>query len=93
MQMNGYVTEKLFDCFYAGTVPIYLGANDIAQLIPANTYIDFRQFQTILELRNYLYSLSEEDIQQYRVAARVFLQSEQGLKYYNALQEIVVQPI
>lgn len=28
-RQNGYITEKLFDCFPAGTVPIYWGAPDI----------------------------------------------------------------
>lgn len=30
----GYVTEKVFDCFLSGCVPIYLGAPDITDFIP-----------------------------------------------------------
>ena len=29
----GYITEKLFDCFFCGTVPIYLGASNIEDYV------------------------------------------------------------
>jgi len=34
----GYITEKIFDCFYAGTVPIYLGAENVTDYIPENCF-------------------------------------------------------
>jgi hypothetical protein len=41
----GYITEKIFDCLFAGTVPIYLGAPNIAEHIPSGCYIDAREFE------------------------------------------------
>ena len=35
-----YVTEKIYDCLLAGTVPIYLGTTDIAEFVPPGSYID-----------------------------------------------------
>ena len=36
----GYITEKIFDCFFAGCVPIYWGgAPNVTDHIPANTFI------------------------------------------------------
>lgn len=89
MHMQGYITEKIFDCFYAGTVPIYWGAKDISALIPENTYIDFRKFDTVYALKNYLFSLSPADILSYKHAARDFLKSPEGLNYYHSIENIV----
>jgi hypothetical protein len=41
---SGYVTEKIFDCLAAGTIPIYLGAPDIESIVPPSCFIDFRRF-------------------------------------------------
>ncbi len=90
MQMKGYVTEKIFDCLYAGTVPIYLGADDIGDLLPSEVFIDFRRFKTISELKKHLVSLSQPEINAYKLAGRAFLQSVQGLKYYNFMNEIIM---
>jgi len=89
MAMEGYITEKIFDGFYAGTVPIYLGAKDIQQWIPENTYIDFRNFKTISDLIQYLNGLSSKNLQDYKENARIFLQSDEGLKYYNGIENII----
>ena len=35
-----YVTEKIYDCLLAGTVPIYLGTPDVAEFVPEGSYID-----------------------------------------------------
>ena len=92
MHMQGYVTEKIFDCFYAGTVPIYWGAKDINGLIPAKTYIDYRNFKNSSELAQYLSSMSDEEIMDYKHAARNFLQSTEGLKYYDSITNIIESP-
>ena len=35
-----YVTEKIFDAFWAGAIPVYLGASNVADFVPAGSYID-----------------------------------------------------
>jgi len=47
MQMNGYVTEKIFDCFYSGAIPIYYGAPDIHAYIPKECMIDAREYRCL----------------------------------------------
>jgi hypothetical protein len=59
-----------------GTVPIYLGAPDITDWVPEDCFIDQRRFDGYAELREHLRSLSPEEIQGYREAARAFLVSE-----------------
>lgn len=88
MAMKGYVTEKIFDCFYAGTIPVYLGAPDIADIVPEEAYIDYRQFGTTKEMLDWILCLSETHIQTMREAGRTFLRSSQGQRFYNSLIEI-----
>lgn len=89
MEMHGYLTEKIFDCFYAGTIPLYWGAKNISELIPQDAFIDCRRFKTWTHMRDEILKMSEEKIQAMRLAGRTFIQSEQGVRYYNSLIDIV----
>jgi alpha(1,3/1,4) fucosyltransferase len=75
--LKGWVTEKIFDCLIAGTIPIYWGASDIAAFVPNDCFIDMRRFTGYRELRGYLRSLSEREIQRYRENGREYLRSPQ----------------
>jgi hypothetical protein len=75
MILKGRITEKLFDCFFAGTVPVYLGAPDVADHVPSDCFIDMRRFLDYRELRDFLRSLGAREIQAYRDSAREFLRS------------------
>lgn len=74
--LEGCIPEKIFDCFYAGTVPVYWGAPDIERWIPPECFVDMRLFNGYRELREFLHSRSPEDIEAYRTAARDFFRSE-----------------
>lgn len=73
--LSGWITEKIFDCFFCGTIPIYWGAPDIEEYIPKECFIDMRRFSGYPELRTYLKSLSAQEICAYREQARAFLGS------------------
>jgi hypothetical protein len=77
MKLHSWVTEKIFDCFFAGTVPIYWGAPDIETYVPAECFIDMRRFAGYDDLRRYLWSLGPRDIHRFRERAREFLASPQ----------------
>lgn len=89
MKMDGYITEKIFDCFYAGTIPIYLGAKDVSSYIPKGCYIDFTEFSDWDELNDYLQSMTSEQKSVFRNNAKQFMQSDAVLPYYNSLTNIV----
>jgi len=57
----GDITEKPFDALAAGTVPIYLGAPNIADYIPRDCFIDFREFASVEALVAYLQAMPEEE--------------------------------
>lgn len=88
MAMTGYITEKIFDCFYAGTIPIYLGATDIVDLIPNDAYIDARQFASWAEIPRYLAGLSVQQYDDFRNAGREFVGSAAGRRYTDSLLSI-----
>ena len=75
---RGYVTEKIFDCFYAYSVPVYLGAADIERHVPADCFINLRQFDSLDALDRYLSEMPDEEYEKYLKAI------EQFLKTYNA---------
>ncbi len=77
MVLKGWITEKIFDCFFVGTIPIYWGAPDIGEHVPPECFIDMRRFASYQELRSYLKSLSKKDIQEYKDNAREYLKSPQ----------------
>ena len=75
-QFAGYVSEKIFDCFFAGTVPIYLGAPDIESYVPPETFIDMRRFRDYADLETFLNGLSDADVGRYLEAASDFVHSD-----------------
>lgn len=61
----GYITEKIFDCFFAGCVPVYLGASNVTDFIPQDTFIDKRNFSSYDELYKYIKGMSDEEYTEY----------------------------
>ncbi len=75
MILPGWITEKIFDCFAAGCVPVYWGDPRVTAKIPAESFIDMRQFNGFAELRQFLRGLTSDQVARYRDAARTFLES------------------
>ncbi len=88
MSMRGYVTEKIFDCFYAGTIPIYMGAQDIEELIPLNSFIDFRNFSSWDSMLRFIDTLALDDITRMRHFGRSFILSDACKRYQKSLINI-----
>jgi len=81
MVLDGWITEKIFDCLYAGVVPVYLGAPDIADAVDPACFVDFRKFGSYAELERYLASVSDADLARYRAAGRDYLASAQFAQF------------
>ena len=63
--VSGYITEKIFDCFFGGCVPVYLGDENIARHIPENTFIDKRKFKTYDELYRHIKNMPDAEYKSY----------------------------
>ena len=71
----GYISEKIFDAFSAGCVPIYYGAPDISSYVPDDCYIDFRRFSNYAALESYLDGYGQKEFTRHRQAVVAFLKS------------------
>lgn len=73
---NNYITEKIFDSFFCGSIPIYLGCSNIEKYIPKNCFISILDFSSYSELFNYTNNLSDYEIKIYRENIKNYLDSE-----------------
>lgn len=81
VEFPGYVTEKVIDCLVAGVVPIYWGAPDIREFIPATCFVDARKFSSLESLDAHLGKISEVEWEEFVSHGRAFLQSIAGQRY------------
>lgn len=88
LNMNGYLTEKIFDCFYSGAIPIYRGGDDIQTRIPRDCFIDLRNFKSPKELSKFLLDMTDAEKINYRQSAKKFLTSEEGKKYFRQVDSL-----
>lgn len=59
---NDYVTEKLFDAFWAGSVPVYFGAPNVEKFVPGrDSYIDAARFADPKDLADHLIAIARDD--------------------------------
>ena len=50
----GFVTEKIHQCFRAGSLPVWYGTKDVSWMVPKGSYIDMGDFKSHMELAEYL---------------------------------------
>ncbi len=55
---DGYVSEKIYDAWIAGCIPLYYGNNNDLVGIPEDMYIDLKPFATSADLQKYLDKLT-----------------------------------
>lgn len=79
---KGYVSEKLLDCLMCGTVPIYLGCYNIEEYVPAQCFIDFRQFKDYAELDHFLCDITDSQYRSYIEHIRSWV-NEGNLSHYS----------
>lgn len=77
----GYITEKIFDSFFAGCVPVYWGANNITDFIPESCFIDKRKFETYEQLYQFMINMSDEIYLEYLENIENYLNSPQALPF------------
>ncbi len=77
-EIEGYITEKIFDSFRAGCVPVYWGASNIETYIPEECFIDKRNYPTYELLYERLKNMEEWEHQGYIEAIQRFLESDEA---------------
>ncbi len=72
----GYFTEKIFDCFFTGTVPIYYGASNVEEYIPKDCFIDLRHFDNFAMLDDYLRHIDQVTFAKLQKAGQRYIHSK-----------------
>jgi alpha(1,3/1,4) fucosyltransferase len=78
----GYITEKIFDSFFSGCIPVYWGAPDVSMHIPEACFVDRRKFSTHQDLYEYMKSITSTQFLEYQQAILSFLNSEKAKAFY-----------
>jgi hypothetical protein len=79
--VDGYITEKIFDCLRAGCVPVYWGAPDIADRVDPASFVDRRRFDSTPQLISYLEAMPQAQWEQMRNAGLAYLESSGFARY------------
>jgi len=87
--VKGYITEKIFDSFAVGTVPIYWGASNIEEYVPKSCFIDRRDFKDFAELYHYIKAIDRATYETYLRNIQTFLESNQAKFFSPQLFEVI----
>lgn len=79
--LSGWVTEKIFDCFFAGCIPVYWGASNVTQHIPEDCFIDKRKYSTYQELYDLMKNMDNSIYLGYLDRIENYLRSPQAYQY------------
>lgn len=88
---SGYVTEKVIDAMVAGSVPVYMGAPDIVEQLPAEAFIDARALGSPQAITARMEQMAEPEALAMIATGQKFLRSSQGQRHtYEGFAEWVV---
>ena len=79
--IEGYITEKIFDCFFAGCIPIYWGANNIIDHIPKDCFIDKRDFISYESLYDFIINMNDVAYMKYLNNIETYINSKKRLEF------------
>ena len=73
--LEGYITEKIFNCYFSRTIPIYYGSNKITSYFNANTFININ------------INLNQLEETKYEILSALMLNEE---KYNNYISQNII---
>lgn len=89
----GYITEKMFNAFAAGCVPIYYGPSNIEMYVPKECFINYQDFSSLEELYETISNMSEDVYQKYVHNIQNYLNSDTAKKWFSqtAFEEKILE--
>lgn len=92
----GYVSEKIFDSFEAGTIPIYFGDDSIKELINPKAYIHVKDKNDIYNKIELIKKIDQDDsLYESMIKEKIVLNDsvyeQEYLKYKNFIYHIIEQ--
>lgn len=92
--LSNYITEKMLDSMMYGCVPVYWGADNVLEHIPASCFIDRRNFKDTAAVHACLQNMSAQEYAAYQRAIAEFMQSDAGRKFSSEyFASVVVERI
>ncbi len=89
---SGYLTEKLFDCFFASAVPVYYGCYNIERYVPTECFVDYRRLGSPAALRDHLLQLTDDAYLAHAHAIQRFLRTYDFRRHHwNHVYRLVAQ--
>lgn len=79
--VSGYITEKIFDSLISGCIPIYRGAQNIQEHVPADCFIDMRIFKSYEDLYYFIAYMSEYEYESYLKNIEKYFNSEKSYEF------------
>jgi hypothetical protein len=76
-----YFSEKMFDAFYGGSVPIYLGDENVTSYVPKECFVDARDFKNYEALLRFVVNSDERIWNGYRTHIDRYLTTD-AYKYF-----------
>ncbi len=80
-QIPGYITEKIFDSFFAGCIPVYWGAPNIEDHIPKECFVDRRDYSSHADLYHDLSNMTEAEFNHRLDAIEDYLNGPQATPF------------
>ena len=91
MRMTGYVTEKIFDALFSGCIPIYWGAPNIDEYIPADCFVRLDDFGTAKRAIEYCVRMEDDQRQAYRMAMADYLNSATFDRFQKGIHTAITE--
>ncbi len=92
--IRGYLTEKIFDCLFAGCIPIYWGDPEVKKWVPRDCFIDFKDFNSYEDLFTYLREITPDRFQEIQKSGQNFLGSQKFFPHSSQrFSEIIIDRI
>ena len=90
----GYITEKIFDAFASGCIPIYWGPENVGKYIPKNCFIDYRKFKNDEEMYSFINSMTVVEYEKYITNIQKFLQGPKAHRFsHEHFDEIIYRAV
>lgn len=91
---RGYITEKLFNSFPSGTIPVYWGASNITDYVPKNCFIDRRDFKDEQALYSFLKNMSKQTYLEYMDNIKKYIETAQAAQFSSEnFADIVISSV
>lgn len=91
---NGWVSERIFEAFAAGCIPVYWGAPNVTDYIPKTCFIDRRDFKSDQDLYLFLKNMTKQTYMNYIQAIQEYVASDAAYRastpyYISCIQTIL----